>query len=243
MIAIHALRSALFYIVFYGGSAIYVLGALLALPLGPKAIQRVGDGWSHFHRICARWLLGIRIRLEGELPRSGAIVALRHESFFEAIDLPALLCRPAVFAKSELLRIPVWGRLGAAYGLIGVEREQGAKALRAMIAAARQFQGEGRVLAIFPEGTRTAHGKHAPIQSGFSGLYKLLGLPVVPVALDSGPLYHSWIKRPGTVTYRVCKTIPPGLPRPEVEARLAAAIQAHAPPDGFTARGQLFPDD
>jgi 1-acyl-sn-glycerol-3-phosphate acyltransferase len=126
----------------------------------------------------------------------------------------------------ELLRIPLWGRLGAAYGLIGVDRDKGAKALRAMIAAARRHQSDGRLLAIFPEGTRVPHGLEGQIQSGFSGLYKLLDSPVVPVAVDSGPLYHRWIKRPGTITYRVGETIPPGLPRAEIEARVAAAISA-----------------
>jgi 1-acyl-sn-glycerol-3-phosphate acyltransferase len=226
MSAFNLLRSAAFYCAFYGGSVLYVSGAMLASLLGPKTLQWVCDGWSHYHRLCARILLGIRVRVEGELPANGALVALRHESFFEAIDLPALLSRPAVFAKMELLRIPLWGRLGAAYGLIGVERDKGAKALRAMIAAARRHQSDGRLLAIFPEGTRVPHGLEGQIQSGFSGLYKLLDSPVVPVAVDSGPLYHRWIKRPGTITYRVGETIPPGLPRAEIEARVAAAISA-----------------
>lgn len=226
MIAVNLIRSAAFYVVFYSGSVALVLGALVAAAFGPRALMSLCDAWSRYHRACARWLLGIRVRVEGQLPESGAIVALRHESFFEAIDLPMLIRRPAVFAKMELMRIPVWGGLGAMYGLIGVERDQGARALRAMIAAARQFQNDGRVLAIFPEGTRVPHGEPAPIQSGFSGLYKLLGLPVVPVAVDSGPLYHRWVKRSGTVTYHVGDAIPPGLSRAEVEARVAAAIQA-----------------
>jgi len=226
LIAIHLLRSIAFYGAFYTGSVLYVLTAFFASLLGPGPLQRVCDGWSRHHRRCARLLLGIRVRVVGELPREGALVALRHESFFEAIDLPALLHRPAVFAKAELLRIPLWGRLGEAYGLIGVERDQGARALRAMLSAARHYQAEGRVLAIFPEGTRVPHGSDGPMQSGFSGLYKLLGCPVVPVAVDSGPLYHRWIKRPGTVTYLVGETIPPGLPRAEIEARVAEAIQA-----------------
>jgi 1-acyl-sn-glycerol-3-phosphate acyltransferase len=224
--AVHLVRSAAFYAAFYSGSVLYVLTAMLASLLGPGPLQVVCDGWSRYHRACARVLLGIRVRIEGELPSQGVLIALRHESFFEAIDLPALLHRPAVFAKAELLRIPLWGRLAAAYGLVGVERDRGAKALRAMIAGARHYQREGRVLAIFPEGTRTPHGIEGPIQSGFSGLYKLLGCPVVPVAVDSGPLYHRWIKRPGTVTYRVGETIPPGLPREDIEARVAQAITA-----------------
>ena len=65
-----------------------------------------------------------------------------------------------------------------------------------MLAEARGFIDSGRPLVIFPEGTRVPHGARPPLQSGFAGLYKLLGLPVVPVAVDSGPLYHRWWKRP-----------------------------------------------
>lgn len=229
MVALHIVRSALFYAAFYLVSVPFVLVALAALPFAGETLLRICEAWSHYHRGCARLLLGIDLRIEGEVPTGGVLVALRHESFFEAIDLPALLNRPAVFAKAELLRIPLWGRIGAAYGLIEVERDQGARTLRRMLAAAREHHRQGRLLAIFPEGTRTPHGAIAPIQSGFSGLYKLLGLPVVPVALDSGPLYHRWIKRPGTITYRIGEIIPAGLPRAEIEARLTEAINALSP--------------
>jgi 1-acyl-sn-glycerol-3-phosphate acyltransferase len=70
------------------------------------------------------------------------------------------------------------------------------------------------------------HGTQPPLQAGFAGLYKLLGLPVIPVAVDSGPLYHRFIKRAGTVTYRFGEPVPPGLPRAEAEARVHAAINA-----------------
>jgi 1-acyl-sn-glycerol-3-phosphate acyltransferase len=218
------LRNIAFYIIFYGGSLFYVLGSLAALALGRGALIFVAAGWSTWHRICVTGLLGIRIRVEGDLPGEGMLVALKHESFFEAIDLPNLLGRPGVIAKAELLRIPLWGQAARGYGLIAVERDQGAKALRAMIAGARKLVAEGRPLAIFPEGTRVPHGREAPLQSGFAGLYKLLGLPVVPIAVDSGPLYHRRWKRAGTITFRVGETIPPGLPREEIEARVLAAI-------------------
>jgi 1-acyl-sn-glycerol-3-phosphate acyltransferase len=51
-------------------------------------------------------------------------------------------------------------------------------------------------------------------------------MPVVPVAIDSGRLYHRWFKRPGTVTYRFGEAIPAGLRREEIEARVGAAITA-----------------
>lgn len=220
-------RSLVFYFVFYLGTVVYVLAALAAAAiLGEKPFLYFVEGWSRFHRVCARWLLGIRVKVEGELPTEGALIAMKHESFFEAIDLPNFLNLPVVFAKAELLRIPMWGKVAAMYGMIAVERDQGAKALRTMIAAARKASATGRVLIIFPEGTRVRRGNRAPLQSGFAGLYKLLALPVVPVAVDSGPLYHRTWKRSGTIVYRVGEAIPSGLPREEAESRVHAAINA-----------------
>jgi len=95
-----------------------------------------------------------------------------------------------------------------------------------MIKTARERVAEGRPLVIFPEGTRVEHGDAPPLQSGFAGTYKLLGLPVVPIAVNSGPVYHRLVKRPGTITYRVGDTIPEGLKREEIEARVHSAINA-----------------
>lgn len=221
------LRSLLFYPAFYIGSVGYILlGALLLALRQYPAFERVVRGWARYHRSCAHYLLGIRLMVEGEMPTGPVLIAMKHESFYEAIDMPGFFDRPAVFAKAELMRIPVWGRIGQAYGLIAVRRDQGAAALRAMLAAARDFSAAGRPLVIFPEGTRIPHGQRGELQAGFAGLYKLLGLPVVPVAANSGPLYHRWRKRAGTVTFRIGETIPPGLPREEIEARVQDAINA-----------------
>lgn len=223
------IRSLAFYAAFYGGTLPYLAAAFLGTLIGPHAFLRVVRSWSRYHRSCLIHLLGIRVVTKGGLPPEGALIAVKHESFFEAIDLPSLFGEPAIFAKAELLRIPLWGRAAAAYGLIPVERAEGAKALRNMIVAARARLAEGRTLVIFPEGTRVPHGEHPPLRSGFAGLYKLLGLPVVPVAIDSGPLYQSWWKRKGTITIAVGEPIPPGLPRAEIETRVRAAINALNP--------------
>jgi 1-acyl-sn-glycerol-3-phosphate acyltransferase len=95
-----------------------------------------------------------------------------------------------------------------------------------MIAAAKKLSAVDRPLVIFPEGTRIPHGERGDLQAGFAGLYKLIGVPVIPVAVNSGPLYHRWLKRPGTITYKVGEAIPPGIPRKEVEARVMEAINA-----------------
>lgn len=223
-------RSIAFYLVFYSGSILIVLACLIALLGSRETFRRTVDSWARWHRLCMRALLGQRVRMEGEIPDGRIFVAIKHESFFEAIDLARLLNRPGVFAKAELMRIPLWGRVGDRYGLVEVQRDKGAKALRHMMAAAKRLSGEeGRPLVIFPEGTRVPHG-HAPeLQAGFAGIYKLLGLPVVAIAVDSGPLYHRWWKRPGVITYRVVEVVPPGLPRDELEQRVRRAINALNP--------------
>lgn len=220
------IRSLLYYPLFYGVSAVLVLIAALSIPFGRKALRRAVGHWSGWHRWCVTRLLGAKVRIEGEIPQQPVLFAIKHESFFEAIDAPTLLDFPSVFAKQELFAIPLWGRSALVYGLVPVARDQGARTLRQMVASARERIAEGRPLVIFPEGTRVAHGTRPPLQAGFAGLYKLLAVPVVPVAVNSGPLYHRLWKRGGTITYRFGELIPPGLPREEVEARVHAAINA-----------------
>lgn len=227
------LRNILFYPAFYIGSALIVATVALLLTLGSRRRFRVVvDSWARWHRFCLTRILGVRVEIEGTIPTEGVLVALKHESFMEAIELPLLLHNPAVFVKQELMRIPGWGYAARSYGLVEVARDQGAKALRHMLTMARARVSEGRLLAIFPEGTRVPHGTQPPLQSGFAGLYKLLGLPVVPIAVCSGPIYHHALKRRGTIRLLVGEPIPPGLPREEIEARVHAAINRLNPPAG-----------
>ncbi|KUR73599.1 glycerol acyltransferase [Novosphingobium fuchskuhlense] len=223
------LRSLAFYSAFYGGTVLLVFVALGAILLGRDRYKEVVRIWSTWHRTCVRGLLGISVDAGGFVPRSGVLYAIKHESFFEAIELPHMYPFPVVFAKEQLLRIPLWGAIGTRYGLIAVDRARGASALRTMLAEARRWTADGRPLIIFPEGTRVPHGTRPALQAGFAGLYKMLGLPVVPVAVDSGPLYHCLWKRPGTIRYRFGAEIPPGLPREEIEARVHAAINGLNP--------------
>ena len=65
----------------------------------------------------------------------------------------------------------------------------------------------------------------APLQPGFAGLYRALDMPVVPIAHDSGKLVGRGLnKKSGTVRFVIGETIPAGLKRDEIEARVHAAI-------------------
>lgn len=220
-------RTLLFRIVFYGGTAgavVLVLGTAL---IGGVAVRRQAMRWARYHHWCTRVVLGIETRVEGSLPRGAVLVAAKHQSMFETLELLRLLDEPVIVLKRELADIPLWGRVARKYGVIPVDREGSAKALRAMLRAARTAKEQGRPILIFPEGTRVAVGETPPLRAGFAGLYRMVDLPVVPVALDSGRLWpRKGPKQAGAVTLRFGAPIPPGLPRREIEARVHEAINA-----------------
>jgi 1-acyl-sn-glycerol-3-phosphate acyltransferase len=222
------LRSALFALFFYPGTVVAVLAGIVATAIDREVLVDATYRWARYHRWCARVFLGVRARVVGTLPTGAVLVAAKHQSMFETIDFLLLLDRPAVVLKRELADLPGWGAIARQYGVIPVDREGGAAALRRMLKAAQAAVAAGQPILIFPEGTRVRPGEQPSLQPGFAGLYKSLGIPVVPVALDSGRLWprRSFVKRPGVVTILVGETIPPGLPRREVEARVHAAINA-----------------
>ncbi len=228
------LRSVLFALVFYSATPLWVLAALVAAPFSPRLLRRIASSWCLFHRLCARILLGQKVRVIGTMPDEPVLYAFKHESMFETLDLPCFFRHPMIAAKVELLQIPLWGWVARRYGMMEVRRSAGAAALRSMRRDADRARAEGRPVCLFPEGTRVSHGERPRIQAGFAGLYQLLGLPVIPVAVDSGRLSprQSFLKYPGTITYKVGETIPPGLPRAEAEARVHAAINALNTPGG-----------
>lgn len=222
---VSALRTLLFNMVFYPLSVVVVSVAPIAAWFGERAIRRYTHGWLQLHRWCARYLLGIRTVVEGTIPDGPALFAAKHQSMYETLELPLILHEPAVVLKKELADIPLWGAAAQRYGMIPVDRQASASALRAMLHAARAARAQGRSVVIFPEGTRMAPGEQPPLQSGFAGLYKALDLPVVPVAVDAG---HVWPrkgpKHAGIVTVRFGAVIPPGLPRKEIEALVHQGI-------------------
>lgn len=220
------LRNIAFNLCFWSVSLVYMLLAAVVLLLPARAMQRLSRSWCSWHRWCVVHLLGITVVVEGAPSDEPALYAIKHESYFEAIDSTVLFHRPVPFAKAQLFKIPIWGRAALHYGMVPVDRSGGAKTLRHMIVEAKRFAAEGRPLVIFPEGTRVPFGEKRPLQSGFAGLYKMLAMPVIPVAVDSGKTYGKNPKRAGTITYRFGTPIAPGLERSNVEAQVEEAINA-----------------
>lgn len=227
------LRNIAFSLLFYGLSVPVIATAPLSALFGRRAIVRHATVWTRMHALLVRYVLGIRVRVEGQRPSGPAFYAAKHQSMWETLDLQWRLDGPAMVLKQELARIPVWGWSARRYGAIVVDRDAAAGAMRAMMRDAKAAQAEGRSILIFPEGTRVAPGEQPPLKPGFAGLYRLLGLQTVPVATDIGRIWpRRGLKRPGIVTLRFGEVVPPGLPRAVAEARVHAAMNALEPGNG-----------
>jgi 1-acyl-sn-glycerol-3-phosphate acyltransferase len=234
-----ALRSLLYAAIFYPATVLWVLVGVPASLFGRGPTLAIVRSWADFHHWLARNVLGIRLSIIGQVPRGSLLIAVKHQSMFETLEMVRLANLPIIVMKKELADIPLFGLLTRRYGVIPVERSAGAKALRNLVEEGKEALASGRPVIIYPEGTRVRAGTSPPLKSGFAALYRALALPVVPVALDSGHLWGpGFIHRSGTVTIEIGETIPAGLPRREIEDRVHAAINALE--SGAQARPQLF---
>jgi 1-acyl-sn-glycerol-3-phosphate acyltransferase len=185
------------------------------------APRRVVVGWARAWIVFVLWWLrvtcGLTHRVIGleNLPAGPVIIACKHQSSWETLAFTLLFSDIAIVLKRELLFIPIVGWAMARAGNIAVARGDGAAALRGLVKQARAAIADGRSIVIFPEGTRVAPGDQRPYQVGTAALYRQLGVPVVPMALNSGSFWgrRKWIKRPGVITLEVLPQIPPGLRR------------------------------
>jgi 1-acyl-sn-glycerol-3-phosphate acyltransferase len=221
------LCSLLYALIFYPATLLYVIAGLTLGLFATPPMRAVVHGWADLHEWLSVKLIGVRLRLDGDIPDGPYLIAVKHQSMYETIQMLRVIRTPVVVLKQQLASIPLFGWMTRRYGVIPVDREAGPKALRTMLTAARKALADRRPVVIFPEGTRVPPGERPELRSGFAGLYRALNLPVVPIAVDSGRLWsRGLLKRPGVVTFKVGETIPPGLKRDEIEARVHAAINA-----------------
>jgi 1-acyl-sn-glycerol-3-phosphate acyltransferase len=114
--------------------------------------------------------------------------------------------------------------------MIRIDRAGKTAALRALAERAREEIAKGRQVVMFPEGTRRPPGAPPDYQTGIALLYKTLGVPVVPAALNAGLYWprHKLTLYPGTIILEFLPQIPAGLDSRSFLARLETTIEAAA---------------
>ena len=232
---IQSLRSALFYLLFLGQTVI------LAIVVGTIAIVarrrvelnwRIGQYWGESNKALLRWIVGIRTEVAGSenIPPGGCILAAKHQSDWDIFAILPYTVRPAFIAKKELMNIPFFGWAAASLDTITIDRSRGGQAIPAMMEDARGAISRGCRIIIFPEGTRRAPLAEPDYKWGLARMYVELGVPVVPVALNSGLFWgrNSRVLWPGTAQAQFLPPIEPGLSLEEFQRQLVETIEAHS---------------
>lgn len=232
-------RSLLFVIWLYG--AMTVLGFAFApiVFFNGRATQSALRAWTRAALFGLRWIVGARVRFEGleHAPKGPALVAAKHQSMLDTLAPSIFLPDAAFVFKRELLKQPILGWYLARGGMIPVDREAHASALKDMIRHARAAIADKRQIVIFPEGTRQDPGAPPDYKPGVAALYRDLKLPCTPVALSTGLIWpgKGIMRHPGEAVIRILPPIPAGLSREdfmrELETRIESASDALLPPD------------
>lgn len=224
-----ALRSAVYAIAFYLTTALMMLLGIWLL-VGPRSWAMQG---LRLHGLICTWLLkvicGTRLEVRGRehIPAGPCLIVAKHQSAWDTFALIPLFRDPAIVLKAELARIPLYGWFCRKFEHILVKRERAAVALKAMIGDAKTKTGEGREILIFAEGTRRPPGAEPDYKPGYIALYDALGVPLLPLALNSGLYWprKSFVRHPGTIIVELLPPIPAGLSRGEVRSKTEAAIE------------------
>ena len=208
-----ALRSTFFWVVFLPGIllAASLVSILFFMPLG----FRIGiiKLWIEITLVALRIFCGLKFEVEGleNIPENGFIVMSKHSSTWETIALQRFF-KPMVWVvKRELTWLPFFGWALTAMNAIALNRGSGRKAVNQLIKESKQRMDQGRILMLFPEGTRVLPLQHKPFKMGGAIVSQRTGYAVLPVAHNAGEFWprHSWIKWPGTIRVVIGKPILP----------------------------------
>ena len=196
--------------------AVFVL--VLSLFLKPYWLYRVCQGWLLMAIGGARWICGVRWRIQGihHLPAPDSnqpiILCAKHQSTWETFALPLLMPRHLAFVfKQELLLIPFFGWAMSRLDMVHIDRKNTSKAWQKVVDQGQLLMSKGLWVIMFPEGTRTARGTQGKYKLGAARLALTTQASLVPIAITSGRCWprRSFILRSGTIDISIGPPIAP----------------------------------
>ena len=206
--------------------------AIIGLPcllLPRKYTALLIHNWSKIMLFLFRKLDNLDWEVMGEenIPLGPFIVASKHQSIWDTVFFTAFFADAAMVLKKIIIFIPFYGWHAIKAKMIWLDRGAHSKALKRLIKQGEECSKNNRPIIIFPEGTRSAVGEKGEYKSGISALYKFLGIPCIPVALDSGLYWQTkgLGRNPGKISVKFMPAIPSGLSRKDFERKLEEIIE------------------
>jgi 1-acyl-sn-glycerol-3-phosphate acyltransferase len=227
------IRSILFTVAFYLVTAGMMIAALPTLATR-RGVLGLAQTWGRVILRLLEAIVGLKVEFRGleHIPPGGVMVASKHQSALETMALVTVLDDFTYILKRELMWLPLFGWYLARGEMVAIDRSRGSRALVQMNERAAAAMRQGRRLIIFPEGTRRAAGAPPAYKFGVAHLYDRLGVPCLPVALNTGVFWarRKSVYRPGTTVIAFLPPIPPGMPRDafftELQHRIETASDA-----------------
>jgi 1-acyl-sn-glycerol-3-phosphate acyltransferase len=190
--------------------------------------------WTHIIMFSLKLIVGLDYKILGQekldesLKNGPVILACKHQSAWETLIFSTLVKRFVIVLKKQLTQIPGYGSYLVKLNSIVIDRSNGMKSLKSLIAQGKKSIDNNFSILIFPEGRRGAYGQPGNYQSGIGILYQELNVTVVPISLNSGKFWarRSKFKKPGCITLEFLDPIPAGLPRTEFMQLLQERIES-----------------
>jgi 1-acyl-sn-glycerol-3-phosphate acyltransferase len=167
----------------------------------------------------AKVICGVRYRVHGlqHLPTAqqstaAVVLAAKHQSTWETFAFPTLMSHPLAYVfKRELLYVPFFGWAMGRLDMIHIDRSKRAEAWNKVAAQGKRLFAQGVWVIMFPEGTRIARGQQGVYKTGASRLAIAAGVPIVPIAANSGRCWprKSFLLRPGLIDVSIGAPISP----------------------------------
>lgn len=208
------LRSLVYLVLMALSTLIFGLAVVLtawALPEDRRGV--ISNAWGKTNLWLLRVVCGLDYRVTGweHLPETPCVIMAKHQSAWETMALRGILPpNQCWILKRELTWIPVFGWALAVMRPIAIDRKAGSKAVKQVIREGTAALKEGRLVVVFPEGTRVAPGERRKYNVGGALLAERSGYPVLPIAHNAGVFWRrrAFAKYPGTVEVVIGPVIP-----------------------------------
>ena len=182
---------------------LFVIPGFLLFPFPFKVRYGFYSRWAALNIWLLKLICNLRYEVQGveNIPQRSAIIFCKHQSAWETLALQVIFPPVIWVLKRELLWVPIFGWALMLLDSIGIDRSSGRKAVQEIVSKGTQRLKKGRLVVIFPEGTRIAPGQRKKYGIGGAVLAEKSGYPVVPVAHNAGEYWRrrDMIKHPGVI--------------------------------------------
>lgn len=158
---------------------ITILIVIVFLYLFPKKSHKIRQTWAKMQT----YIMGFRIKQIGTPDCEAKLLLMNHQSVVDIIALEAIYPKDECWvAKKEIGDIPIFGHILKAPKMIAIDRND-KRSMVKIIKTSKERIKEGRVISMFPEGTRSDGTKLLKFQSGAKILAEKLNLKVQPIVI------------------------------------------------------------